>query len=291
MQAKGFAPEFNFQLVAEAKRISLLGRRSVRAFAAEKAGSKTGKSSPAQNAPQRRIRAKPDRESRNRRAKCPPPSATRPAAAPRRTISSSRENSNRGWRKNQEARPAEINRRQQPPAQQQTNRHRRAGNEQDFRRPRAPERLEFRAVERRDAIRAIKQFPYSRAAAKKCGSSPCQIQSARRRWNESGRNGSDQRRTPEISLRRAVAASRRASPVCRSGFRRSAGSFWIAALMVGKQLSSKNQATDAAASSATMNCTSRSRLNVARANAATPRGVSGSQAKVGSAGALIQPQN
>ena len=49
------------------------------------------------------------------------------------------------------------------------------------------------------------------------------------------------------------------------------------------RLIAPDQTTDAAASSATMVCTSRSRPSFARANAATPRGVSGSQAKVGAA--------
>jgi len=65
------------------------------------------------------------------------------------------------------------------------------------------------------------------------------------------------------------------------------GKFRMAARTVGKQPLERNQTPAAAASDATTNCTSSRRLSRARANAATPRGVSGSHAKVDSAGALI----
>src|SRR6516162_11227906 len=65
-----------------------------------------------------------------------------------------------------------------------------------------------------------------------------------------------------------------------------AGNCRMAARTVGKQLECRNQTTVEAASRATMNCASRSRLKPARANAATPRGVNGSE----NVEAFIQPQ-
>jgi len=52
--------------------------------------------------------------------------------------------------------------------------------------------------------------------------------------------------------------------------------------MVGKMPSDKSQTTDSDAHNAKTACTMKSRSNEARANAATPRGVMGSQAKAGS---------
>src|ERR1035438_316451 len=61
--------------------------------------------------------------------------------------------------------------------------------------------------------------------------------------------------------------------------------------MTGKTLSWRNQAADAAASSATMNCKSSRRPSRAWANAATPRGVNGSHAKFEFPAALIGSQH
>jgi hypothetical protein len=57
--------------------------------------------------------------------------------------------------------------------------------------------------------------------------------------------------------------------------------------MTGKQLLLMNQTTTPAANKATMNWASRSHLDPAPAKAATPRGVNGSHAMMGLAGALI----
>src|ERR1043165_2158373 len=52
----------------------------------------------------------------------------------------------------------------------------------------------------------------------------------------------------------------------------------MACLMVGNQAMARNQTTTPALSEATINSTSKSRVRVAWANAATPRGVTGCQA-------------
>src|ERR1019366_4978385 len=64
------------------------------------------------------------------------------------------------------------------------------------------------------------------------------------------------------------------------------GSWPMAASIVGKMPSDKIHTTAVAASKAMTACITKSRSNDPRANAATPRGVMGSQAKAGSVNAL-----
>ncbi len=121
------------------------------------------------------------------------------------------------------------------------------------------------------------RIPSSRAVRKR-EIRPCRTRFEHRLASAPCLCASNPRSMPETVPPPAIAASLHASRVADSRISPSSGNFSMAFLTVGYHPSYKNQTTLAAAHAATMNCTNRSRPCRARANAATPRGVSGSHA-------------